>query len=182
MFHYFGSISVTFAFEWAQKIPVSHFVCIVNFYVFCGCCWKKSRLGRWGFRNLGLVDEVLIDTLSFHGALVRFTESVGILLFLLITILWCNKSNKSLVLVGRNCFNIVHPAVAYCKGISTDILWCGFDLGKCWSMKERKQLLHVVYCAAPMKSHLTRAPHMRKKIGKETINTNEKKQDSIVRL
>ena len=123
---------------------------------------KKSRLGRWGFRNnLGLVDEVLIDALSFHGALVRFTESVGILFFHLITILWCN--NKSLVLVGRNCFNIVHPAVAYCKGISTDTLWCGFDLGKCWSMKDRKQLLHVVYCTAPMKSHLTRAPHMRKK-------------------
>ena len=33
-----------------------------------------------------------------------------------------------------------------------------------------------------MKSHLTRAPQMRKKIGKETLNTNEKKQDSIIRL
>lgn len=67
-----------------------HFLCLLWMLL------KKSRLGRWGFRNVGLVDEVLIDALSFHEALVRFTESVGILLFLLITILWCNKSNKSL--------------------------------------------------------------------------------------
>ena len=155
-----------------------HFLCLLWMLL------KKSRLGRWGFRNLGLVDEVLIDALSFHGALVRFTESVGILLFLLITILWCNKSNRSLVLVGRNCFNIVHPAVAYCKGILIYwhfVVWIWFgkvlvDEGK--EAITARCLLHRSHEKSPH----TRATHEKKKIGKETINTNEKKQDSIVRL
>lgn len=180
MFHYFGRLFWNVRFWMIIDDSCISLRMQCQFLCLLWMLLKKFRLGRWGFRNnLGLVDEVLIDALSFHGALVWFTESVVIFFFHLITILWCN--NKSLVLVGRNCFNIVHPAVAYCKGISTDILWCGFDLGKCWSMKERKQLLHEVYWTAPMKSHLTRAKH-EKKIGKETINTNEKKQDSIIRL
>ena len=82
-------------------VPITQFERIVtesNVCFLCGFC---------GY--LGLIDDAFHITVSIHGTLVRFP---AIAAFLSLIISACGFANYGFVMVGYDCFNVAHAAVA----------------------------------------------------------------------
>ena len=89
-------------------------------------CMSLVRLMSW----LRLVNHVLVVAFSIYDAhawvpAVTMIVIIGGIRFI----------NLSFVVVGYFGFDICHAATVQFKRISVEILWSGFDLRKCWSMR-----------------------------------------------
>ena len=67
-------------------------------------CWLCGFFG-----DLGLIDDAFHITVSIHGTLVSFPTIAA---FLSLIISACGFANYGFVMVGYDCFNVVHAAVA----------------------------------------------------------------------
>ena len=101
VFTKFGSMFVALVSERAYMVSITQFersVTKSNVCLLCGFCG-----------DLGLIDDAFHITVSIHGTHVRFPTIAA---FLSLIISACGFANYGFVMVGYDCFNVAHAAVA----------------------------------------------------------------------
>ena len=101
VFTKFGRMFVTLVSELAYMVSITQFERSVkesNVFFLCGFCG-----------DLGVIYDAFHITVSIRGTLVRFPTIVA---FLSLIISACGFANYDFVMVGYDCFNVAHAAVA----------------------------------------------------------------------